>query len=100
MGKRKKPQNVVKVDLGEDIFKKGETITPIIIQHSSKDSRRLEQTVHSVATPQDQPPAHTFNPSPAYDAAQSWVSPEVNDPMLEPDSTDRVRPRFSLQYVF
>ena len=99
MGKRKKPQNVVKVDLGE-MFRKGEAIIPVVVQHSSKDGRRLEQTVHNVATPQDQQPGPSFNPSPAYDAAESWASPDVGDPILESDPTDRVRPRFSLRYVF
>ena len=66
MGKRKKATNVVKIDLG-DIFKKEEAL-PVLVQHSSKDRRRIERTVHSIPVLQpSQPPQPnplSFDPCP------------------------------------
>jgi len=90
MGKRKKaPGNIVKIDLEEYAVKGGE-ILPILVQHSSKDGRRIEQTVHEVPNPRNNLPPPTFNPSPAFEAAWDNMFPEL----CESDGTERVRPRF------
>ena len=56
MGKCKKNlQNVMKVDLGDCKFKRGE-ILPVRVQQSSKDGHHMEQTVHKIPMPQNNPP--------------------------------------------
>ena len=98
MGKRKRPRNVVKVDL-EDV-PKSEKIVPVLVQQKSRDGRRLEQTVHNVPVPPSQPPPSTFNPSPTYGSTEDDVFTELHDPMEEPSGPDRVRLHFSLQRVY
>lgn len=93
MGKRKKAQNVVKIDLGEGAFRKRESL-PVLVQQSSKDGRRMEETIHKIAAPRDKPPAPTFDPSPTYVAPRD-APPGVCDPMGEPDGPARVCPLFS-----
>ena len=64
MGKCKKNlQNVMKVDLGDCKFKRGE-ILPVRVQQSSKDGRHMEQTVHRIPTPQNNPPPSYLQPLP------------------------------------
>jgi len=68
MGKRKKvPGNIVKIDLKEYAVKGGE-ILPFLVQHSSKDGRHIEQTVHKVPDTWNNLPPPTFDPSPAFEA--------------------------------
>jgi len=85
MGKRKKnSQNVVKVDLSDTAFGKGK----LIVGHSSKDGRRVEQKVHRIPAPQQNLPPPTFNPSPviggtwddAWDDAFADAGDELNGP--------------------
>ena len=74
MGKRKKKlQNIVKLDLEEHTLGKGE-ILPICTQHSSKDSCHVEQTIHTVPALRDNPPPPTFNLSLALKATQDSMS--------------------------
>ena len=98
MGKRRKLQNVIKVDLGG--IPKSDKIIPVLVQQKSKDGRRLEQSVHNVPLPQDQPRPPTFNPSPAYEAAMDDAFPGSHDPSDEPNGPERVSPHFSLQGVY
>lgn len=95
MGRRKKLQNVVKVDLEEVAFEKGEAF-PIRVQQLSKDGRRMEETVHKVPTPQIRPPAPAFDPSPAYGMGQDWPSLGVCDATAAGGTNDpeRVCPHF------
>ena len=79
MGKRKKAQNIVKVDVSEYAFRKGELL-PVLVQHSSKDGRRIEQVRHSVPTPQKHQPPPTFNPSPVLYDPEIHASPAVGEP--------------------
>ena len=95
MGKRKRPQNIVKIDLGEDVFGKGEVL-PAPVQQSSKDGRCVEQTIHKIRTPQEKPPAPTFDPSPMYGATEHCAYPEVHDQMNESNDPERICPNFSL----
>ena len=90
MGKRKKVQNVVKVDVGDYL--------PVLVQHTSKDGRRIDRAIHQIPTPtpQKNPPHSTFIPSPALADTQDHVFSYVDEPMGEPNSSDRVRPRFPL----
>lgn len=90
MGKRKKPRNVVKIDMGG--ISKNEKVIPVLVPQKSKDGRRWEQTVHNVPVPQEKPRPPTFDPSPAYGASHDDTFPELHDPMNEPDGPDRVRP--------
>ena len=84
MGKRKKKsQNVVKLDLREAV--------PLLVQQSSKDGRRVEQSVHNIPTPQIHPPPPTFDPSPLFATAEDCVFPEVCDSTGELSSTEHVR---------
>ena len=79
MGKRKKVSNVVKVDVTEYAFRKGEVL-PVLVQHSSKDGRRIEQARHNVPTPRKHQPPPTFNPSPALSDTEIHMSPVVCEP--------------------
>ena len=99
MGKRRKLQHVVKVDLGEDVVKKRETI-PVVVQQSSKDGRRVAQTVHQVPTPRDKPLAPTFDPFPAYGDSQDCAHPEAHDPTREPNGPERIRPDSTFQDIY
>ena len=64
MGKRKrKAHNVVKVDLGDFTVKKSDAL-PVLVQHLSKDHRRIEQTVHQIPISRSNPPPPTFDPCP------------------------------------
>ena len=79
MGKRKKlSQNVVKVEL-EDIRFRKDKILPVIVKQSSKDGRRVEQTVYQVPTPKHINPP-TFDPSPAVGDDWGCVFPDIDDP--------------------
>lgn len=89
MGKRKKANNVVKVDLGGLGFGKAEVL-PVLIQQSSKDGRRVERTVHHVAKPQQDPLPPAFVPSPVIDIMQGVEPSEALD---EFDGSGRVRLR-------
>ena len=98
MGKRKKATNVVKIDLG-DIFKKEEAL-PVLVQHSSKDRRRIERTVHSIPVLQpSQPPQPpqpnplSFDPCPMVAEYEDdvFIDTELHD---EGNDGDRVRSRF------
>lgn len=92
MGKRKKqPQNIVKLDLDDCAFGKGE-ILPVRVQHSSKDGRRVEQTFHKISAPPVNPPLPTFNPSLAFEAAQNNTPAEGCDPVDELNDSERARP--------
>jgi len=99
MGKRKRPaRNIVKVDLGDFIFTKSEPL-PVFVQHSSKDGRRIEQTVHQIPAPQSNPPPLGFDPCPVTvedddEDDEDDVFPGVEPPGGEDDG-DRVRSRFS-----
>lgn len=97
MGKRKKLQNLVKIDLGEDIFETEVTL-PILVQQSSQDGRRMRQTVYKIPAPREGPPAPTFDPSPEYGATQDCASEEC-DAMDELDGLERVSSHFSLEYI-
>jgi hypothetical protein len=64
MGKQKKiTQNIVKVDLGDLLFTKDESL-PVLIQHLSEDGCRVRQTVHQIAVPPLNPPSLGFDPCP------------------------------------
>lgn len=64
MGKRKRnAQNVVKVDLGALVLKKSKAL-PVLVQHSSKDGRRIEQTVHEIPALPPDPYLLAFDPCP------------------------------------
>ena len=92
MGKRKKkPQNIVKLDLEEHTLGKGE-ILPVRVQHSSKDGCRVEQTIHAVPALRDNPPPPAFNPSLAFEATQDSMSAEGPGPADELNGSERVRP--------
>ena len=94
MGKRKKSsQNVVKVNLGDCEFKRGE-ILPVRVQQSSKDGRRMEQTVHKIPMPRNNPPPPTFNPSLAFEATGDYTFLEACDPADESGGPECVRPCF------
>lgn len=90
MGKRKRNQNVVKVDVGEYAFRKG-PVLPVLVQHSSKDGRRFEKAVHQVPTPRQRQPLPTFDPSPMLDAPQTHPTPVGDEPTGEPDGSEWVR---------
>lgn len=96
MGKRKKnTQNVVKVDLGDYALKESGAL-PVLIQHSSKDRRRIEQTVHRIpALEPSLPPA--FDPRPVVEEAEEDEYAMFLDvePTGEDGGGDRVRSRFS-----
>ena len=93
-GKRKKkPQNIVKVDLSDTPFKKREVL-PVVVAQSSKDGRRIAQRVHNVPNPQ-QPPLHpNFNPSPVVGSAWDCVEHDTAIPTGQPDGPDPVSPHF------
>jgi hypothetical protein len=98
MGKRKKPHNVIKVDLGANAFGKGNSL-PVVIHQSSKDGRRLEKTTHNIPEPPEKPPSSNFDPSPVYEATQGCGFPEVPDPTDKRNVPERVSSRVSLQGV-
>ena len=75
MGKRKKVKNVVKVDVTDYAFPKGE-ILPVLVQHASRDGRRFEQVLHQVPTPRQLQTPPTFNPSPAFNAVGTHTGGE------------------------
>ena len=79
----------------EDMIKGRETI-PVLVQHSSKDSRCMAQTVHQVPTPQNKLSAPKFDPSPVYGAAQGCTPSEECDEMGEPNGPERMRPHYTL----
>ena len=89
MGKRKKVPNVVKVDIGDCGFKKGE-ILPLLVQHSSKDGRRVGQTVHKIPTPRQNPPPSTFDPSPVPEDIRDYAFPDVGEPIGELAGSEHV----------
>ena len=90
MGKhKKKPQNIVKLDLEEHTLGK-EEILPICVQHSSKDSHHIEQTIHAVPAPRDNPPPPTFNPSLAFKATQDSMSAKGPGPADELNGLEHV----------
>ena len=97
MGKHKKATNVVKIDLG-DIFKKEEAL-PVLVQHSSKDCCRIEQTVHSIPAPQPPQPPQP-NPSPLSFDPCPMVAEDEDDvfistkPHGEGNDGDHVRSHF------
>lgn len=93
MGKRKRnARNVVKVDV-EDCKIREEGI-PVLVQHASKDGRRVEQAVHQVPKPrQDPPPA--FKPAPKFGDVQGCTFPNGDEPTGEIDNSERVSPFFS-----
>ena len=89
-GKRKrKPQNVVKVDLSDAMFRKGEVL-PVVVKHSSRDGRRVEQTVHQVPTPRQSLVPPTFDPSPAVRDDWDCEFPDTSNPTGELDGPDAV----------
>jgi len=86
MGKRKKAPNVVKIDIGE----LGKTeVLPVLVQHSSKDGRRVERTMHQVPTPWQNLPPSTFDPSPVLEDTHAFS----DEPMGEPNGSERVSSR-------
>ena len=89
MGKRKKGKNIVKVDVTDYAFTKGETL-PVLVHHSSRDGRRFEQVLHKVPTPRRLQPPPTFNPSPAFGATETRASFVGDEPTDEPVSSERV----------
>jgi hypothetical protein len=99
MAKRKRPQNLCKVDIREDLVEEG-SILPVRIQQLSKDGRRIEQTIHSVPAPKHETRAPTFDPSPAYGAPQDCASLEECDLTAEPVGSGRVCLRPSPQRIF
>lgn len=99
MGKRKKPRNVCKVDIGEDLVGKG-AILAVRIQQLLKDHRCIEQIVHNVPAPQHETHAPTFDPSLAYGAPQDCASLEEWDLTAEPLGSGRVCPPPSPQRIF
>lgn len=92
MGKRKKVNNVVKVDVTDYAFPKGE-ILPVLVQHASRDGRRFEQVLHQVPTPRQLQTPPTFNPSPAFNAAGAHASFVGAEPADEPVDSERVSSR-------
>lgn len=91
MGKRKKAaQNIVKLDVGDFAFEKGE-ILPVLVQHSSRDGRRIEQTVHKVPTPRPNPPPPSYDPSPVFEDVEGCVSPDADNLAGELDDFENVR---------
>lgn len=93
MGKRKKGAlNVVKVDLGSLIIKKSETLL-VLVQHLSRDGRRIERSIHKIPAIQPDPPPLSFDPCPV-------VMEEEDDVFIEAESSkkmnggDRVRSCF------
>jgi len=100
MGKRKqKAHNVVKVNLGEYAFKETGTL-PVVVQHSSKDGRRIEQTIHQVPMSQPNPPPLRFDPRPVVEEVEEDEAAFLGFFNVEPPSGgnggDRVRSHFSL----
>lgn len=91
MGKRKKAQNIVKIDMGDYAIAKG-TVLPVLVQQLSKDGRRFEQTVHPVPTPQQHPLPSTFDPSPSVEDAPGYTFHDASEPMDERDGPERVSP--------
>jgi len=91
MGKRKKrPGNIVKVELDDALSGIGEAI-PIVVKQSSKDGRRVQQTVHQVPTPRQHQIPSTFDPSPAVTDDWDCVFPGIDDPVDEPEGPESVR---------
>ena len=91
MGKRKRNVlNVVKVELS-DLALGTKTILPVVVQHSSRDGRRIEQAIHQISTPQQDSPPPTFNPSPVVDDMQDLAPRELREEMDEPNGPGRVR---------
>ena len=96
MGKRKKKaENIVKVDFGDYAFEES-GILPVLVQHSSKDGRRIEQAIHRI-------PALEPSPSPAFDPRLVVEEADNNEDTIlfdvePPDGDnggDRVRSRVS-----
>ena len=99
MGRRKKnTQNVVKVDLGDFIFSKTEQL-PVLVQHLSKDGRRIGRTVHQIPGLQPDPPPLAFDPRPlvAEDEDAMFLDTE---PPGGGNGRDRVRSRSSPLFGF
>ena len=93
MGKRKRSsKNIVKLDY-LDVVGTEETL-PVLVQELTKDGRRMKQTIHTIPTPQNDPPPPTFDPSPAFEAAEGHTFFEECDPKGEPSGTERVCLRF------
>lgn len=90
---KKRALNVVKVDLGELAIKKSKTL-PVIVQHLSKDGRRIEQTVHEIPAPQPNPLLLAFDPSPVVPEDNGGIF--LNTEPSNEGSEDRVRSHFSL----
>ena len=100
MGKRKKKvQNVIKVDLGDF---KSEPL-PVLVQHLSKDGRRIAQTIHRLPplpTVHEfpplptSPPSLTFDPCPVVAEDEDTVFPDTESPRGE-NGGEHVRPHFS-----
>ena len=96
MGKRKrKATNVVKVDLGDITIKKN-TALPVLVQHLSKDGRRIEQTVHRIPIPRSNPSPLTFDPYPVVAEDEDDTFFDIEPPGGEDggDGGDRVCSRF------
>lgn len=108
-GRHKKAQNVVKVDLGDYAFGTGE-ILPVRVQHSSKDGRRIEQSIHrfptprldtpQLDTPQLDPPPPSFDPFLVLEDNQDCALPEFRDPTDGSSGPERVSPRLPCQSAF
>jgi len=80
MGKWKRhTQNVVKVDLGDLIFTKSQLL-PVLVQHLSKDGRRIEQTVHQIPALQPNPPPLAFDPCPVAIEDNNAIFPDIEPP--------------------
>lgn len=90
MGRHKKAHNVVKIDLREDVLGKARAL-PLLIQQSSKDGRRLEQSVHKILAPQIYQPPPTFDPFPTFATAEGCTFPESYDTAAEPSGAERMR---------
>jgi len=97
MGKRKKnTQNVVNIDLGDYAFEDGRVL-PVLVQHSSKDGRRIEQTIHRIPAPGPSlPPA--FDPRPVVEEAEEDAPFFDFEPPGGGDGGDRVCSCFSLLF--
>jgi hypothetical protein len=99
MGKRKKnAQNVVKVDLGDCTFG-GSNALPVLVQHTSKDGRRIEKTVHKILARQSDPPLPTFEPRPVVTEVEDDMFIDVGSSSGE-HGGDCVRSCFSFFSVF
>ena len=96
MGKRKRNvQGIVKVNVSAFVFGEGRAL-PVVVQHSSNDSRRVERTVRQIPTPRQNTLPPAFNPSPSFEDAQDHAFGDASEPMDEQNGPEHVSLRFSL----